>query len=189
MTGRHARALGVANRGIDGKRSCLHALRDLDRLMGLYGPGMEEVQIMMTGEERVGIRQAREGVLTRESRDLPGGTDRTCDRSTRKVAGAGMPPACAQVNGDTQPLVSGLLDGLDAALSHIDRQTRTLTHIDCGGTGTQRFGLLQDILGEVLELGTGVIKHGGSAFRVLEAVIDRGRRQPCDGLFRGFGLS
>ena len=106
----------------DGKRRRLAALRQTDCFVGVEQPGMEQIDVARAPFERVFVGQARRVVLGREACDVVGRLDRLPHRALREIRRRRVTAALAEVHRDAQPLVARVLDRLDLALAHRDRQ-------------------------------------------------------------------
>ena len=115
-------ALRVHDLRADGKRRRFAALRQPDRLVGVEQPGMEQIDFARIPFERVFVGQARSIVFRGEACDVVSRLDRLAYRAFREIRRRCVTAALAEVHGDAQPLVTRVLDRLDLALAHGDRQ-------------------------------------------------------------------
>ena len=166
MAERDARALGVDDRAVGGEGGPLHLPRDLDRLGGLDGPRVEEVEVLGLAHDGVRIGQAGEWVLAGEAGDLEGGAHGLVDGPLAEVAGAGMAAARADVHRDPEALVASLLDGLDTTLADVDRQAGALGHVGGGRGRAEPGGPVEHRTGEFLEACAAVIEHRANRGRM-----------------------
>ena len=160
VAGPHSRAFGIDDCRTHRKRSGFHAAGQIDRFFGFDGPGMKECKVLRGALERVGVGQTGEAVFTGKACDFVGCLDGLTDRCVAEIAGASMAFSVADIDRDAQALVAGLFDGLDLALSHIDRQTRALGDVGGRGGGTELCGTVEHRLGKFFETGAAVVKHG-----------------------------
>lgn len=100
---------------------------------------MEQVQVAVAvgGRDVLGVGQAGHRVFGREAGDVVGGLRRLLDGLAGKVGGAGIAPAVADVDGDTERLVAVALHRFELALAHADRQAAAFGGLGPGVGGPE----------------------------------------------------
>ena len=159
VAGRHTCAFGIDDSRTHRKGGRFHATGQIDGFFGLDCPGVKEREVSRSAGERVGVGQTGKAVFAGKAGNLVGRLDGLIDGFIAEIAGAGVAFSVTDIDRDAQALVAGLLDGLDLALAHIDRQARTLGDVGgrCGGTELCR--TVEHRLGEFFETGATVVEH------------------------------
>ena len=183
---RHGSTVAVGNAGAYGKAGRLDLPGQLDGLIHRNMPGREQLQprhIMLTQRQEFLLGQPRVRIFTGDGSDVIGGLHRAGHGLRTEIAGAGMPAPLAHMDGNAQPLVAGLLDGLDLALAHRHGQPRRLRHLGHGRRGPQPPRQAQGIAHQLLEIGPGVVEERPVVRRFSLQVP--GRQVPGPGFRRG----
>jgi len=163
---RDRRAFGIADQRAGIESRLLAAARCLDGLFDGQRPRVVQIEVrdILCHQRRIG--QAGAIVLSREAGDIECRLDRLAQRLARKVGGAGVALALTGVDRDADTLVAVEFDGLDFVATHRHRLPETFGHIDLAGRRSLGPGVLEHILGELLQGGLGIGKcgsfgHGG----------------------------
>ena len=183
---RHGSTVAVGNAGAYGKAGRLDLAGQLDGLIHRNMPGREQLQprhIMLTQRQEFLLGQPRVRIFTGDGSDVIGGLHRAGHGLRTEIAGAGMPAPLAHMDGNAQPLVAGLLDGLDLALAHRHGQPRRLRHLGHGRRGPQPPRLAQGIAHQFFEIGPGIVEERPVIRRFSFQVP--GRQVPGPGFRRG----
>jgi hypothetical protein len=160
VTGRHPRAFGIHDRRTHRKRGRFHATGQIDGFFGLDRPGVKQREVFRRAFERVRVGQPGKAVFAGKAGDFIGCLDGLGNRFVAEIAGTGVALSVTDIDRDAQSLVAGLLDGLDLALAHIDRQARALGDVGGCSGGTELCGTVEHRLGEFFETGAAVVEHG-----------------------------
>ena len=118
---------------------------------------------LLRHQRRIG--QAGAVVFGGEAGDVERRLDRLAQRLRREIGGAGVALALADVDGDADALVAVELDGFDFVATHADRLAEAFGDIDLAGRRALVAGMLQDILGQLLQRGEGIGKAGDFGHR------------------------
>ena len=121
---------------------------------------MVQIQIRAILRHQRRIGQAGAIVLGGEAGDVERRLDRFAQRLRRKVGGAGVTLALADIDGDPDALVAVELDGFDLVATDADRLAEALGNIDLAGRRALVAGMFEDILGQLLQRGERVGKAG-----------------------------
>ena len=133
VVGGDGRAFGVGDAPVHRERRRLGAPRDLDRLFHREAPGMEEVEVRKRSAKQARrIGKPGGGVLRRVARDRARRFHAALDRFRRKVGGARVAAAPAEIDGDRETLVAVVLDGVHLAAAHGHRLADRGGHFDLG---------------------------------------------------------
>ena len=166
--------LGVDDLRADGEGRAFGFLRDLDRLLDLQVPRMEQVQVARRPLERVLVRQAGGGVLGGEAGDVVGSLDRLADRRRGKVRRRCVAAPGADIDGDAEALVARVLDGLHLRPPRADGQPDRLADVGHGVAGAELTRQVERLLRNGGELVVGQGKQG--AHRGIRRWRSRGGR-------------
>ncbi len=169
----HTGAFRVHHRRTHCKGCSFHAASDIDRFVCFNRPRVKKLQITGFAHQGVRVGQACHGVFTGEPRYFKGGLYSLADRVVTKVAGAGMPSSRTDVDRHAQALITGLFDGFDLALAHVDRQARALRHIRGCSRGTKRRGAVKHRLNKLFKACAAVIEHRGRSLGRIKGVSGR----------------
>ncbi len=148
-------ALGICDPPVGVHCGDLASKRQGRRGFGVDGPGVEQVKVARCDSCGRHVRlvwQAGCGVFGRETRDVVGGPDGLLDRRAREVGCAGIAPALAGVDRDTQRLVAIALDILQLTDAHRYRQTHTFGDFGSGITCAEAPRDGQGVIDSLLEL-------------------------------------
>jgi hypothetical protein len=123
---------------------------------------MRQVEVRHVAGERGRIGQAGAGVLGREARDRDGLVHGRGDRVPGQVAGRRRALALADVGGDAHAAVALVLERLDLAEPHRDRQTGVDADADVGLGRAGAAGFIERAFDQGGEIGVAerVLRHG-----------------------------
>jgi len=146
----HAGAVGIGDARVCAA-GILDALAQLDGAGGIEGPGMPQVEIGEIPGHARGVGQARSGIFLGELGDGAGLVQRGLDRIGVEVGRTGRALALAEVHGEAEAAVAGVLHRLHLAQAHVHAQPG----VDAGGylglAGAGGAGAADDVLGEIGE--------------------------------------
>ena len=155
---RHARAFGVGDLRIGRERGVFGAAGDFDRFVGGQIPRVKQVEIARRGFEQLGFGEARAVVFGGEARDVVGRRDRVSQRLRRKVGGARVAALLADVHRHADHLVAVVLDRLDFAAPHRDRQAVAFGDFGRRVAAAERLRVTKDVRGDFLQFILGMRK-------------------------------
>ncbi len=160
LLGRNGGSLGIADQraGIEG--GLLAAAGSLDRLLDAQRPRVVEVEIGAIPGHQCRVGQAGAIVLGGEAGDIERGLDRFAQGLRREVGGAGVALALAGIDRDADALVAIELDGFHLVAAHRHRLPEAFRDIDFAGRRPLVAGVLEHVLGELLQGGESVGKCG-----------------------------
>ena len=161
MLRRDARAIAVADLRAHGKGSGFGSARDFDCGLRIDHPRVVELQVLRMLLQQLFFGQACAIVIRRETRNVVGSLDRGTQRGRREIRRAGVAALLAQHDRHADDLVAVLLNGLDLALAHRDRQALAFGDFRCGIGGAKLACNAQHIGGHLFELFAAVGKHRG----------------------------
>ena len=151
-------------RGVDRHGRGLASSASSQARSGVTSHGWARSRSGIVRRERVGIGEPGAGILRGEARDAAGLGDGLAQRAGAQVGGAGRALARAEVDGDAHAAVALVLDGLDLAEPHRDREAHV--HAD-GGLGlgcAEHARLLERELDECEQVGAVGGDGGGAVF-------------------------
>ena len=168
LLGRHAGAFAVGDPPVKPQGRTLAAQCQSCRLFSRDGPRAKQVQVGALARGRgdvTGIWQRSERVLGGKTGDVKRRLNRLLDGCRRKVRGAGITPALADVNRDTKRLVAVALDVFELALAHRDAQATALRGFSCGICGAYFLGMRKRAVDQIFKEWAAVTEAAAGAGR------------------------
>ena len=189
MAHRDGGAITVGNLRADREAGRLDLARQLDGLWHGDMPGLEQRQarhVVFTARQTALVGQTGKRILAGDGGNVVGRPYRARQRLRAEIAGAGMAAPLPHIDRHPQPLVTGLLDGLDLALAHRQRQPRGFRHLGHHGGGPQGLRLTHGLLDQFLKILTPVVEQRAFAIPALQVL---GRQMPGTGTETAHGLA
>ena len=174
LMGAQRSAIGILDPAVGSKCGRFTGQRLLDCLLRRDIPWVEQVEILNVTRHQSSIRQARRFVFRGVFGNGQGGGYGLTNRLWTAGRGAGRTLALANVQGDTESLITIEFDGFDFALAHRGRQALLQGHRHFTGTGPLAPGFSDDLLDLFLQCRqrlwadafncTHAVLHSNSAF-------------------------
>ena len=149
--GGDAGALGVDDTGIEGAGGLLAGDGELDGRVRFQRPGVIEVQFWQVTGHEIGSGEAGVGIRLGAAGDGAGGADGVAHGLGAEVGGTGGALALAEIDGDTETVVAGMLHRLHLAQADTDLQAGLGTGGGLGGAGALAAGLRQQVAHDALQ--------------------------------------
>ncbi len=147
--------------GLASKAACSQRRAVSIGLLDAQRPRVVQIEIGAIPGHQRRIGQAGAIVLGGEAGDVQRRLDRFAQCLRREIGGAGVTLALTGIDRDADALVTIELDGFDLVTAHRHRLPEALRDIDLAGRRPLVAGVLEHILGELLQGGEGVGKCGG----------------------------
>ena len=189
MAYRDRGAITVGDLRADREAGRLDLARQLDGLWHGDMPGLEQRQarhVVFTARQTALVGQTGKRILARDGGNVVGRPNRARQRLRAEIAGAGMAAPLAHVDRHPQPLVAGLLDGLDLALAHRQREPRGFRHLGHHGGCPQGLRLTHGLFDQFLKILTPVVEQRAFAIPAFQIL---GRQMPGTGTETAHGLA
>ena len=167
LLGRYRRAFAIGDALAHTQCGGFAFQREGSSLLTGHGPRKKQIQLAFALGDRhdiVRIGQAGKRIFCRETGDVIGGTHRLLNRRIRKIRGAGVTPAVAEIDRDAQGLVPIALHIFEFAIANGNAQATTFRHLGPGIAGTQFFGVGQRGIHAGFEKSAGVGETAISRF-------------------------
>jgi hypothetical protein len=147
----HRGTLGIADALVGGERGLLALAGQRDRLLHVEQPGVIEIEIGEARGQHLLVGQPGAIIARGVARDVERGIYRVVHRLPREIRGARVAAALAEVDGDAEPLVAVVFDGLHRALAHGDRLAEAFRHFRRAGAGALLIRITDDVVGDLVQ--------------------------------------
>ncbi|MPN32066.1 hypothetical protein SDC9_179542 [bioreactor metagenome] len=147
---RHRSPLGIGDLRADVERRLFAAPGEFRPVIDRQPPRVVKVQIgeaLLAAGQQAGVRQSGAVVFGGEAGDVERRLHRLAQGGCGKIRGTGVSLALAEIDGDADPLVAVVFDGLDFAATNADRLPESFGDIDLAVAGAGFPGVVQHILG------------------------------------------